>query len=342
MISVIIPVYNVSKYLSRCINSVRTQAHVKEILLIDDGSTDDSGILCDAYAAMEPLVKVLHKENAGLSSARNAGLDLAQGEYVAFVDSDDFLEPGAYEKLLSCAQRHEADLVCAGRSDLIGGIGDKTLGLCPETEETITGPEFVARMFTWQGVDSAAWDKLYKRSLFDGLRYPEGKICEDVPVTYRAALKANKVALLPEPVYVYYHRPGSITTAPVSQKSFHFALFSRPLEELQAPLLLMGSREDVMCRKDLEAEYQHILEILPQARYLRVWSLAHPMMLCQESGQATAFRQEYRACKRALAKELPFFLTSPLLSGKEKLHDLLLVLGLFGPAWRLTGHRRDP
>ena len=321
MISVIIPVYNVSKYLSRCINSVRTQAHVKEILLIDDGSTDDSGILCDAYAAMEPLVKVLHKENGGLSSARNAGLDLAQGEYVAFVDSDDFLEPGAYEKLLSCAQRHEADLVCAGRSDLIGGIGDKTLGLCPETEETLTGPEFVARMFTWQGVDSAAWDKLYKRYLFDGLRYPEGKICEDVPVTYRAALKANKVALLPEPVYVYYHRPGSITTAPVSQKSFHFAAHTQAI-----------------CQ-DIKARCP---EILPQARYLRVWSLAHPMMLCQESGQATAFRQEYRACKRALARELPFFLTSPLLSGKEKLHDLLLVLGLFGPAWRLTGHRRDP
>ena len=321
MISVIIPVYNVSKYLSRCINSVRTQAHVKEILLIDDGSTDDSGILCDAYAAMEPLVKVLHKENGGLSSARNAGLDLAQGEYVAFVDSDDFLEPGAYEKLLSCAQRHEADLVCAGRSDLIGGIGDKTLGLCPETEETITGPECVARMFTWQGVDSAAWDKLYKRSLFDGLRYPEGKICEDVPVTYRAALKANKVALLPEPVYVYYHRPGSITTAPVSQKSFHFAAHTQAI-----------------CQ-DIKARCP---EILPQARYLRVWSLAHPMMLCQESGQVHAFRQEYRACKRALARELPFFLTSPLLSGKEKLHDLLLVLGLFGPAWRLTGHRRNP
>lgn len=321
MISVIIPVYNVSKYLSRCINSVRTQAHVKEILLIDDGSTDDSGILCDAYAAMEPLVKVLHKENGGLSSARNAGLDLAQGEYVAFVDSDDFLEPGAYEKLLSCAQRHEADLVCAGRSDLIGGIGDKTLGLCPEAEETITGPEFVARMFTWQGVDSAAWDKLYKRSLFHGLRYPEGKICEDVPVTYRAALKANKVALLPEPVYVYYHRPGSITTAPVSQKSFHFAAHTQAI------------CQDIRVRCP---------EILPQARYLRVWSLAHPMMLCQESGQVHAFRQEYRACKRALARELPFFLTSPLLSGKEKLHDLLLVLGLFGPAWRLTGHRRDP
>ena len=142
-----------------------------------------------------------------------------------------------------------------------------------------------------------------------------------MPVTYQAALKANKVALLPEPVYVYYHRPGSITTAPVSQKSFHFAAHTQAI-----------------CQ-DIKARCP---EILPQARYLRVWSLAHPMMLCQESGQVHAFRQEYRACKRALAKELPFFLTSPLLSGKEKLHDLLLVLGLFGPAWRLTGHRRDP
>lgn len=321
MISVIIPVYNVEPYLSRCINSVRTQAHVKEILLIDDGSTDDSGLLCDAYAAMEPLVKVLHKKNRGLSSARNAGLDLAKGEYVSFVDSDDFLEPGAYEKLLSCAQRCQADLVCAGRYDLDGNTGIKKIGLCPEKEETLTGPEFVARVFTWQGVDSAAWDKLYKRSLFSDIRYPVGKICEDVPVTYRAALKAKRVALLPEPLYNYYHRPGSITTAPVSQKNFHFA------DHTQAIC------EDIRTRCP---------ELLPQARYLRVWSLAHPMMLCQESGLTASFQSDYQACRQALAKELPFFLTSPLFSKKEKLHDLLLVLGLFGPAWRLTGHGRKP
>ena len=163
--------------------------------------------------------------------------------------------------------------------------------------------------------------KLYARSLFDGLRYPEGKICEDVPVTYRAALKANKVALLPEPIYNYYHRPGSITTAPVSQKSFHFAAHTQEIVE------------------DIRARCP---EILPQAKYLRVWSLAHPMMLCQESNQVAAFREEYKACKRELAKELPFLLGSPLFSKKEKLHDLLLVLGLFGPAWRLTGHRRNP
>ena len=321
MISVIIPVYNVAPFLGRCVASVRSQAHVQEILLIDDGSTDESTSLCDEYAALDPRIRVLHKENGGLSSARNAGLDLATGDYISFVDSDDFLESEAYEKLLTCARRHQADLVCAGRFDLDGGTGEKQKGLCPEKEEVLSGPEFVGRMFTWQGVDSAAWDKLYARSLFDGLRYPQGKICEDVPVTYRAALKANKVALLPEPIYNYYHRPGSITTAPVSQKNFHFAAHTQAI------------CEDIRARCP---------EILPQARFLRVWSLAHPMMLCQEGGQVRAFREEYRACKKALSRELPFFLSSPLFSKKEKLHDLLLVLGLFGPAWRLTGHRRNP
>ena len=321
MISVIIPVYNVASFLGRCVDSVRGQAYVTEILLIDDGSTDGSGALCDKYAAEDPRILVIHKKNGGLSSARNAGLDLAKGDYISFVDSDDFLEPEAYEKMLSCARRHQAELVCAGRFDLDGATGKKEKGLCPEKEEALSGPDFVGRMFTWKNVDSAAWDKLYARSLFDGLRYPEGKICEDVPVTYRAALKANKVALLPEPIYNYYHRPGSITTAPVSQKSFHFAAHTQEIVE------------------DIRARCP---EILPQAKYLRVWSLAHPMMLCQESNQVAAFREEYKACKRELAKELPFLLGSPLFSKKEKLHDLLLVLGLFGPAWRLTGHRRNP
>ncbi len=321
MISVIIPVYNVAPFLKRCVDSVLSQAHVTEILLIDDGSTDGSGALCDTYAAQDPRIRVVHKNNGGLSSARNAGLDLAKGDYISFVDSDDFLEPDAYEKMLSCAQRHQAELVCAGRFDLDGATGKKEKGLCPEKEEALSGPDFVGRMFTWKHVDSAAWDKLYARSLFGGLRYPEGKICEDVPVTYRAALNAGKVALLPEPLYNYYHRPGSITTAPVSQKNFHFAGHTLAIVQ------------------DIQARCP---EILPQAKYLRVWSLAHPMMLCQESNQVEAFRGEYQACKRELTKELPFFLSSPLFSKKEKLHDLLLVLGLFGPAWHFTGHRRNP
>lgn len=314
MISVIIPVYNVAAFLERCLDSVLTQEAIREILLVDDGSTDGSGGICDRYAQIDPRITVIHKENGGLSSARNAGLDRARGEYVAFVDSDDYLEPGTYGTLLGAALEHQCDLVCAGRYDLDEATGLKTPGLCPEKEEVISGRELASRIFTWQNVDSAAWDKLYRRSLFDGIRYPEGKICEDVPVTYRLALRAKGIAMVPRCLYDYCHRPNSITTAPVSEKSFHFSLHAEGI-----------------CR-DIAEEAP---ELLPQARSLYVWSLAHPMMLCQETGMVSALKAPYTESLRKLRREAGFFLRSPLVSGKQKCQYLLLALGLFGTLWRL-------
>ena len=314
MISVIIPVYNVSSFLPRCLDSVLRQEHILEIILVDDGSTDDSGSLCDRYAAKDSRVTVIHKENGGLSSARNAGLDMARGKYVAFVDSDDFLEEDCYRLLLSAAKAHNAPLVCAGRFDLDGGTGERKPGLCPERDEVIDGKELAKRIFTWDHVDSAAWDKLYARRLFEGIRYPEGMICEDVPVTYRLALRAGRAAMVPKPLYNYYHRPGSITTAAVSEKSFHFSRHA-----------------EIVCR-DIA---QTCPELLPQARSLFVWSLAHPMMLCQQAGVTGALKEPYRRCRRLLGRQVPFFLSSSLISKKQKLQYLLLVLGLFGPVWRL-------
>lgn len=312
MISVIIPVYNVSAFLPRCLDSVLNQDHIREVILVDDGSTDDSGAICDRYAETDSRVTVIHKKNGGLSSARNAGLDIALGEYVAFVDSDDYLEPNAYRILLDAALKTGSDLVCAGRYDLYGTQQQK--GLCPEKEEVIEGKELVKRIFTWNQVDSAAWDKLYRRSLFDGIRYPVGKICEDVPVTYRLALRANQVAMVPQPVYNYYHRPGSITTAGVSEKNFH-----------------LSEHAMTICQ-DIAGTCP---ELLPQARNLLCFSLAHPLMLLQEAGQADDLKLPYRRCLGALRKETFFFLTSPLVSKKQKKQYLLLVLGLFGPMWRL-------
>lgn len=322
MISVIIPVYNVSAFLERCLDSVVKQEAIREIILVDDGSTDDSGAICDRYAQTDSRITVIHKENGGLSSARNAGLDIAAGEYVAFVDSDDFLEPDTYRTLLRAARDNRCDLVCAGRFDLDGGTGEKVPGLCPEKDETIDGKELTRRIFTWDHVDSAAWDKLYRRTLFDGIRYPVGNICEDVPVTYRLALRANRIAMVSRCLYNYYHRPGSITTAQVSEKSFHFSMHARQV-----------------CRDIAE----NAPELLPQAKSLLVWSLAHPMMLCQEHRQVSALKEPYRESLRALRKETGFFLRSPLISKKQKLQYLLLVLGLFGPVWRLhrTLHPAD-
>ncbi len=314
MISVIIPVYNVESFLVRCLDSVLAQPEATQILLVDDGSTDGSGVICDRYACQDSRVQVIHKANGGLSSARNAGLDVADREYVAFVDSDDYLQPNAYREMLGCARKWDADLVYAGRYDVDGDTAEKTLGLCPKREEALSGEEAVGRIFTWDNVDSAAWDKLYRRTLFQGIRYPLGKICEDVPTTYRLCLRANRVVALPVPIYNYCHRSGSITTAPASEKSFHFAAHTQQI-----------------CR-DIRENHP---SLLPQARYLRVRSLVHPMQLCILTGQKQVLRQQYAACKRELRKGTGFILQSGMFSGKEKQHALLLVLGLYGIAWKL-------
>ena len=195
-ISVIVPVYNVAAWLPRCVDSILAQTCKNmEILLVDDGSSDASGRICDAYAEKDPRIRVVHKENGGLSSARNAGLDMASGEYLGFVDSDDWIEPGMYAEMLGLMEKYDAQLVCAGRCDVDGGTGEKAVGLCPEREECVSGEELAGRIFLWDHCDSSACDKLYRRELFDGIRYPEGKTCEDIPVTYRLALKARRAEI---------------------------------------------------------------------------------------------------------------------------------------------------
>lgn len=229
-ISVIIPVYNVAPYLRRCTDSVLSQKGPSlEVLLIDDGSTDGSEALCDAIAGEDDRVQVVHKPNGGLSSARNAGLDLVQGRYVSFVDSDDYLEEDAYRDLVHLAQKFQVPLVCGGRFDVEEETGAKQLGLCPEKEGLLSGENLVRRIFTWNGLDSSACDKLFERSLFEGIRFPLGMINEDVSIVYRVCLRAGSGGLLPRPFYNYCHRSDSITTAQVSQKDFHLASHGRKI-----------------------------------------------------------------------------------------------------------------
>lgn len=310
-LSVIVPVYNVAAYLSRCVDSLLEQQDVElEILLVDDGSTDASGSICDGYAARDSRVRVIHKENGGLSSARNAGLDAAEGEYLTFVDSDDYVEPDSYGPMLALAERWGARLVCGGRYDVDGNTGEKTVGLCPEKTQRISGEELAGRIFLWDGCDSSACDKLYHRSLFDTIRYPEGRVCEDVPVTYRLVLKAEWVVLWNRPYYHYYHRPGSITTAEVSEKTLHFSQHTAAIYE------------------DIRKNH---LNIEPQARFLRVKSLSHLMLLLgqAEPEKRRQFAGEYRQARRNLSRHTAFFLSSPYFDRKERLRDLLLVLGLY-------------
>ena len=163
----------------------------------------------------------------------------------------------------------------AGRWDVSSETGEKTLGLCPPKEEVISGEELVRRIFHWENIDSAAWDKLYHRSLFASARYPLGVICEDVPTTYRIALDAGQAAMLPCPVYNYYHRPGSITSSSVSEKTFHF------------------SRHTAEIYPFIRDNYPGIADA---ARYLRVRSLAYNLLTLDLANKDTRqkFADEYR------------------------------------------------
>lgn len=312
MLSVIVPVYNVEAYLPRCVDSILAQTYSNlEVILVDDGAKDASGAICDAYAAKDPRVKVIHKENGGLSSARNAGLDIALGEYIAFVDSDDWIEPDAYRHLLEVMEKYDVRLVCGGRYDVDGGTGEKTVGLCPAKEEPISGEELAGRIFLWDGCDSSACDKLYHRSVLENFRYPEGKVCEDVPVTYKIVLAAEKAAMSDRPFYNYYHRPGSISMAfSITEKTFHFS-------------------------QHTEAIYPYIRENHPaianQARYLRVRSLSHILLLLEQADSEVRqqFADRYHHARKELKKHTLFFLKSSWFGKKEKITNLLLNLGLY-------------
>ena len=312
LISVIVPVYNVENYLARCVDSILAQTYQNlQILLVDDGSTDSSGRICDDYAAGDSRITVIHKKNGGLSSARNAGIEAAQGEYLAFVDSDDWIEPEMYDHMLTLMEKYQGTLVCAGRYDVNGATGEKKIGLCPKEETCISAEEMVGKIFLWDGCDSSACDKLYHRSLFASFRYPEGKVCEDVPTTYKIVLQAERVVLCDRPFYNYYHRPGSISMAfAITEKTFHFS---------QHTAVIYPEIRD------------HHPNIEPQARYLRVRSLSHILLLLEQAENRVreTFAAQYRQARKDLRKHIGFVLKSPWFGKKEKITNLLLVLRLY-------------
>ena len=311
LVSVIVPVYNVEEYLGRCVDAILAQSYRNlEIILVDDGAKDSSGRICDEYAEKDPRVRVIHKKNGGLSSARNAGIDIARGDYLEFVDSDDWIEPDAVESLLELAVAHQVELVLGGRWDVSSRTGNKKKGLCPRKQEVISGEELVGRIFRWDNCDSSACDKLFSRRLFREVRFPEGVVCEDVPVMYRIVLDAGRVALLDRPVYNYYHRSGSITYTGVSEKNFHFSWHTAEI---------------------LPYIRQNYPALEQEARYLRVRSLVYAVQSVDLAAKKDrdAFRAPCRECRKQLRSHTAFILTCPLFGRREKITDLLLAFGMY-------------
>lgn len=212
-ISVIIPVFKVEDYLDACVNSVVNQTYKDlEIILVDDGSPDQCPELCDAWALKDERIKVIHKENGGLSDARNAGLDIAEGQYIAFVDSDDWISPKMYEIMLKHLKEKNADICACG---IMTVYPDRK---CPMNIQPVIGG--AAKIFSLLYDDAAypvsALNKLYKRDCWKELRFPLGKICEDAFTTYKLIDKADLIVQITDPLYFYRIRKDSIMTATFS------------------------------------------------------------------------------------------------------------------------------
>ena len=216
LISVVVPVYNTEKYIAKCIDSIMNQTYPNlEIIIVDDGSTDKSGCIADSISKTDSRIKVIHKTNGGLSSARNCGIDQAKGTYIGFVDSDDWIEKDMYLKLYEAISFFQCKMAVCGRYDIYENRGLKKIGLCPHGYKKITGEECVGKILIWGGMDSSACDKLFETSLFTEFKFPEGKISEDVAIMYQVALKSREIALVPYCLYNYNHRDESITTTTV-------------------------------------------------------------------------------------------------------------------------------
>ena len=220
LVSVIIPVYNVQQYLPQCLESVCNQTYSRiEIIVVDDGSKDTSGTIADEYAEKDERITVIHKANGGLSSARNEGIDHAKGEYYLFVDSDDYIDPETVERLLGAMLKQDAQLVeCGMRKVYPDGKNEEVRN---HSEVTLTGREAVSSFLDRKNsMKPVVWDSLYHKSIFQKIRFDEGRLHEDGWFKYKAFYTAKKVVVVPMAYYNYrQERDGSIMTVKVSKKN---------------------------------------------------------------------------------------------------------------------------
>lgn len=228
-ISVIVPVYNVRNYLNKCLNSILNQTYKNlEIILIDDGSTDDSGNICDEFAKSDNRIIVIHKQNGGLSDARNVGIENATGDFLTFIDSDDYVEETMIMDLYNSCKEYGTDISCCGK---IVEFPNKTIISNCNSDFFTSNENALLRMLTFDDIDVSAWAKLYSKRLFDGIHYPVGRYYEDIATTYKLFSRANSISHISKPDYHYIIRCNSILNSNFSSKHFDSVFFADELKK---------------------------------------------------------------------------------------------------------------
>lgn len=307
LISVIIPIYNIMDCLPKCVDSVCRQTYsAMEILLVDDGSTDGTGALCDELAKKDARIRVFHKENGGSSSARNLGIREARGEYLGFVDSDDFIEPDMYERLLSAIQKSGCGIAQIGR-DEVDAEGSRLPDICvpPKEEEFIKSEDFLRELLLHKG-DCSFCTKLLKRELFTEEGFPEGMLNEDFYLLTRMLTRTEGIYSLPGYGYHVYYRIGSNTRKKDPD------VFPRVYGDC------VDNADRVMA---LVEEYYPALQKVAVrfGLFQRLEYLLHIPV-----GQMTKDNLPYRKCVSFIRHHMGDVISSPYLTGKNKLYLLLL------------------
>lgn len=297
LISVIVPVYKVEDYLDECVSSVVSQSHKNlEIILVDDGSPDSCPRMCDTWAEKDSRIRVIHKANGGLSDARNAGLEIASGDYIAFVDSDDCIQPDMLKKLLDALHRTDSDISACGILNF--GAAQSTWGC----QDFVGTPEQIyAKLYNETAYPVAAWNKLYRRRCWDTLRFPIGKICEDAFTTYRLIHNAKRIVMIPEALYCYRIRPESIMTSAFSPKR-------------------MDEEEAWRCNYQfIEQHYPKLRKAAFDFYLLKVNVLMHTI----PAGERKKYAEQYRYLRNILAKNALYILFASSIRPKQRAKMLL-------------------
>ncbi len=235
LVSIIIPVYNVKPFLDTCIKSAINQTYKNiEIIIVDDGSTDGSDEICDLYATQDKRIQVVHQKNGGLSVARNTGIEKITGEYIFFLDSDDYIADNTIEIMMNSIIVEKLDIVCCNRV-LFWDNGRKKIQFKQNNGDMFfNSKEAIIEMNKYHYIDMSAHSKIFKKELFEKIRFPEGKLSEDMFVMYKLFDRANKIGYISMPLLYYYQRSGSISKS----KKINFDF----VEAAENQLLYLGDK----------------------------------------------------------------------------------------------------
>lgn len=315
LISIIVPIYNVEKYLDRCIESLVNQTYTNiEIILVDDGSPDKCPSICDCWVNKDNRIKVIHKKNGGLSDARNKGIDIANGKYIAFVDSDDFIDKDMYFLMIDTLEKTNSDIVTCGRYIYNNKNVVKT-SHTSNRERIFTPVEAIGELLSGGVIEEAAWDKVFKQELFDGIRFPFGEINEDISIMPFLFEKAKKVVCIGKPLYYYCINSNSITHGVYNENK----------------RIVIKHINDVSGYIENKYPTLHYKVKEFQGRY----SLNKYLLFTQNPELIKEYQSDYKFYKHTVICNLYTLLKSKHRTKKQKLEMVCALLGIYRPIWKL-------